>query len=128
MRKVLLVLIAGSIVGCSTYNTDTRPMNYGEKTLVSNKVAQMVDESETGKIDIREFEEVRCERVRITGSHMVHRHCYTVAEREASDRANQDEVRDRFGKMPCMERSFACSGASPQDPLSGLPNRGPGGG
>ena len=127
MRLVLVAVMAGSVIGCSTHNTDTRPMNYGEKTLVSNKVAQMVDESESGAIDTREFDEVRCERIRITGSHMVQRHCYTVSEREAADRANQDEVRDRFGASKCMDRSFACSGASPQDPISRLPNRGPGG-
>ena len=111
MKNLLAaIIVAPMITAC--VGTAERPMNFGESTIVSDQVAKMVNESETGAIDIRDHEDIRCERIRITGTHMLKRHCYTLAEKEASDKANQDAMRDEFGKVKCLDTTIggACHG------------------
>ena len=86
-------------------------MNEGEKTYVSNQVAQLVEDND-GVLDTREHDDVYCERIRRTGTHLVERLCYTRAEKEAMDRATQDELRRRFGAQKCLDQTVggACKG------------------
>ena len=80
-----------------------------EKTMVSDRVLAMVDEN-GGRLDIREHEDVRCKRIRLTGSHLVTRLCYTREEEEAMEKASRDKTIDRFGKIKCLDRtSTACN-------------------
>ncbi|MDX1569292.1 MAG: hypothetical protein R3200_02330 [Xanthomonadales bacterium] len=84
-------------------------MNKSEKTYVSDRVAQMVEEND-GVLDTREHEDVYCERIRRTGTHLVERLCYTRAERDAMVKAQQDEVYRRFGLIKCLDKaSGACN-------------------
>lgn len=107
MRRVLLLSILAIVVGCTA--THERPMNKSEKTYVSDRVAQMVEEND-GVLDTREHEDVYCERIRRTGTHLVERLCYTRAERDAMVKAQQDEVYRRFGLIKCLDKaSGACN-------------------
>ncbi|MDX1569291.1 MAG: hypothetical protein R3200_02325 [Xanthomonadales bacterium] len=113
MQRVLVSLVAFLfVVGCTA--TQERPMNAGEKTYVSDRVAQMVEEND-GSLDTREHEDVYCERIRRTGTHLVERLCYTKAEKNAMVKAQQDELRRRFGNIKCMDQTTggACSGGDP---------------
>ncbi len=94
-RIVFACLVSAVLVGCTTTSTEDRPMRDSEMTFLSPDVSEMLDESEDGELDIREHAEVRCERVKITGSHMVHRMCFTVAEEDGMGRAS----RDRFERI-----------------------------
>ena len=113
MKRCLSIIGAIVILGGCTA-THERPMNAGEKTYVSDRVAQLVDEND-GRLDTREHEDVYCERIRRTGTHLVERLCYTKAEKDAMVKAQQDEVRRRFGSIKCMDRTTggACSGGDP---------------
>ena len=104
--KVLSAALSAAILTAACTATDTRPMNYGEKTIVSAEVAALVNEK--GAIDIRQETDVVCDRVRITGSHMITRHCYTRTEQTDAERANQEAMRDNFGRVICM--NDYCSG------------------
>ncbi|MEM9302562.1 MAG: hypothetical protein AAGE01_10650 [Pseudomonadota bacterium] len=120
MRSTAL-LLALMTAGCAA--THDRPMNLGERTHVSPNVAQLVADAPDAAVDIRDRPEIRCTRFKRVGTHMVSRHCYTVAEAEASEGETRAEMQDRFGKQQCLNRSLACRQGSSQDPLS----RGPGG-
>ena len=102
MKKLSLAALVALTFGCTA--THERPMNDGEKTYVSERVAQLVEDNE-GILDTREHDDVYCERIRRTGTHMVERLCYTRAEKEAMVKAQQDEMTRRFGKIKCMDRT-----------------------
>lgn len=99
MKALLLPCLALLVAGCTA--THERPMG-GEKTMVSDKVLAMVDEND-GRLDIRDHENVRCKRIKLTGSHMVTRLCYTNEEDEEMDHRSSDKMRDRFGKIKCLD-------------------------
>lgn len=126
MRKVIglapLVLLAAGCV-----STQDRPMNFGEKTYVSDDVREIVANSESGSVDTREYSNIRCRRYKLVGTHMVTRYCYTSEEEEEMAKNSQDKMRDRFGKQSCLDRTLGsiCSNASPQDPFAGLAGRNP---
>ncbi len=128
MPRVMLLCFVVLSVGC--VSTQDRPMNKSEKTVLSEAVAEIVAEDQDGIVDIREHKQVRCTRFKRVGTHMVTRHCYTIGEEEESQLANQNRMRDRFGKMDCLDQTLsgACSNAALQDPFAGLPGRNPGGG
>lgn len=102
--KVATGMCVAFLCACST--TNMQPTHYSDKTVVSPKVAALVNEK--GAIDIRQETDVVCERVRITGSHIVTRHCYTRTEMTDAERANQEAMRDNFGRVICM--NDYCSG------------------
>ena len=109
MLRISFLLALALTAGCMA--THERPMNKAEKTYVSDRVAQLVDEND-GVLDTREHEDVYCERFRRTGTHLVERICYTQAERDAMVNAQQDETYRRFGLIKCMDRTVggSCSG------------------
>lgn len=82
-----------------------RPMRGSEDTILSDQVAKRLAESEQGYLDTREHSDILCRRVRITGSHMVTRVCYTMQEdedithetRKAMDRIYSTRARPRIG-------------------------------
>ena len=115
------------LVGCVA--THDRPMNDSEVTVLSNHVAKLVAEDEDGIVDTREHKDIRCKRFKRVGSHMVLRHCYTVGEEEESVAENRDKMRDRFGKLSCVDRTLGgvCSNADANSPFAQLPGRNPGG-
>ncbi|MEM1091979.1 MAG: hypothetical protein AAF552_11000 [Pseudomonadota bacterium] len=86
VNTALLALLA-AIAGCAS--TSERNMNAGERTLVSDEVAELVEE--LGEVDVRFAENVYCERIRRVGTHLVTRVCWDSREaarqsRQASDR------------------------------------------
>lgn len=95
MTKKLLPFALLLLTGCVA--THERPMNEVEDTIVSNQVLAMVDEA-GGELDIREEPKVRCERIRLTGTHMVTRHCYTLAESARSSEQTQNAYYRRYGQ------------------------------
>ncbi len=95
MKTVLLAVMALIVSGCVA--THERAMNESEKTVVSDQVLAMVDEA-GGTLDIREKPEVYCKRIRITGSHMVTRVCYTDREDKAMADETQATYYRRFGQ------------------------------
>lgn len=92
-------IMALALGGCVA--THERPMNQSEKTIVSDKVLAMVDEA-GGTLDIREKENVRCRRIRLTGSHITTRLCYTNEEERAIVEQTQEEYYSRFGLQKCL--------------------------
>ncbi|MFK7956839.1 MAG: hypothetical protein AB8B96_12170 [Lysobacterales bacterium] len=95
MKTILLAVMAFTISGCVA--THERGMNESEKTVVSDQVLAMVDEA-GGTLDIREKPEVYCKRIRVTGSHMVTRVCYTSREDEAMAEETKATYYRRFGQ------------------------------
>ncbi len=94
LMKTMILLTALITSGCVA--THERGMNDSEKTLVSNDVSAMVDEA-GGALDIREEPEVHCQRIKLTGSHMVTRLCYTGREEQASAEQTKATIYRRFG-------------------------------
>ena len=103
LRVFSTLLSAGLLTGC--ISTQDRPMNAREQTLLSPEVAKLVAADEDGILDTRQVPEIRCERFKRTGSHMVLRHCYTVGEEDEMVADAQGKMQDRFGKIQCLEGS-----------------------
>ncbi|MEM9305271.1 MAG: hypothetical protein AAGE01_24395, partial [Pseudomonadota bacterium] len=82
MLQRTLALGAATLFLSACIATHERPMNEGEKTIVSDAVAQKVDDA-GGRLDIRDDDTVICDRFKRTGTHMVTRVCYTLAEKRA---------------------------------------------
>ena len=95
LRIVCAGLVGALLVGCTTSGTQERPMRDSEKTVLSLAVTERLDESEDGQLDVREHADIKCERFKITGSHMVHRVCFTLAEEDGMGRT----TRDRFERI-----------------------------
>lgn len=74
-------------------------MRGSERTMLSAEVAERLDESE-GYLDTREYNDIRCRRVKLTGSHMVTRHCFTLAEQEAQAEQSQDRMERIMNDTP----------------------------
>ena len=102
MFRTFAVVVILFVSGCKSVATHERPMNESEPTMVSQRVAAMLDEN-GGTLDTREHDNVRCERIKITGSHMVTRLCFTKEEETDSIADNQNKMRDRFGMMKCLD-------------------------
>lgn len=109
MPRTLLCCAAVALAGC--ISTQDRPMNHGEQTMVSDDVRTLVEESKDGQIDTREFPDIRCRRFKLVGTHMVTRYCYSAREEEEALAENQDKMRDRWGKLKCLDRTVggACN-------------------
>ena len=107
MKLIPTLLMAFTLGACAAKHE--RIVNDGEKTIVSDKVLEMVLAAEDGLLDIREHENVRCRRIRIVGTHMVQRLCYTTEEEEEQARKTQAEYYAGFGANKCLDQS-ACGG------------------
>ncbi len=101
VNATLLALLA-AIAGCAS--TSERNMNAGERTVVSDEVAELVEE--LGEVDIRFAENVYCERIRRVGTHLVTRVCWD--SREAARQSRQ--AADRYHRA--MGIGTACSGGA----------------
>ncbi len=110
MLKPIITLFASFLlVACAnTYHTDERPQNDGEKTIVSNHVLAMVDQND-GKLDIRQHENIRCKRIKIVGTHIHKRLCYTTEEEERMAQQTYDAYYRNFGAIKCLDQSV-CQG------------------
>ena len=112
MKRTLITLTAAVVMaGCAA--THDRPMNKGEKTIVSDKVLAMVEEN-GGKLDIRKTDNVKCVRNRLVGSHMVQRVCYTLEEFEALAANNKKAYYARFGANKCLDQARGCRNRDPR--------------
>jgi hypothetical protein len=107
MKSLLFLVICIFLTGCHAKHS--RVMNKGEETLVSDQVRALVMAADDGLLDIRGEEKVRCERIRIVGTHMVKRLCYTTDEEEEMAHKTREEYFKSFGFQKCVDRS-ACSG------------------
>lgn len=109
MSKILIPVLAFAMLG-ACIATHERSMNAGEKTLVSDEVLAMVEEND-GSLDIREHDNVRCERLRLVGTHMVTRLCYTTEEEKKMAEESRKKYYGRFGAPKCLDQSSAsCQG------------------
>lgn len=110
MSKPILTLLASALlVACAnTYQVDERPQNAGEDTIVSDQVLAMVDQND-GQLDIREHENVRCKRIKIVGTHIHKRLCYTTEEEEQQAQETYDSYYRNFGVIKCLDQSI-CKG------------------
>ncbi len=97
--RLFYLCCAAALSGCLA--THERPMNYSEDTLVSDKVLAMVEEAD-GELDIREKPNVRCQRIRITGSHLITRLCYTTEEEKKIAKETRENYYRRFGAQKCL--------------------------
>ncbi len=104
---VLCVLLA-ACAGTQTAHVQERPMNDGERTQVSPKVLAMVDDS-GGKLDIREHKNVKCKRIKIVGTHIHKRICYTTQEEALLAKQTYDQYYRTFGHNKCLTPAV-CSG------------------
>jgi len=95
MNKLTFLAAFFMLSGCVA--THERPMNESEITVVSDDVMAMVDEA-GGTLDIRDKPEVYCKRIRVTGSHMVTRVCYTKREDHAMAEETQATYYRRYGQ------------------------------
>ena len=88
MKTLLTILIAITLCGCVAKHK--RILNDGEKTLVSDAVHALVMATDEGLLDICQHDNVRYERIRIVGAHLVTRLCFT-REEEAMMRKTREE-------------------------------------
>ena len=77
MKTLPVICLCTLLTACVT--AEQRLNNRSERTLLSAKVHTLLDES-NGTLDTREHADVGCERIRIVGSHLVTRFCYTSEE------------------------------------------------
>lgn len=104
--RLLGLMISVLLTGC--LGTHVRPMNRGEKTVVSDDVEALLAVSD-GAIDTRDFPDIRCRRYKTVGTHMITRYCYFKQEEEDSSQMNRDGMLDTWGRVPCVSRtSIAC--------------------
>ncbi len=103
MLKPISTLFACTVMmACAnTYHTDERPQNDGEKTIVSNQVLAMVDQN-NGTLDIRQHDNVRCKRIKIVGTHIHKRFCYTTEEEKRMAEETYDAYYRNFGPATCL--------------------------
>jgi hypothetical protein len=104
MKKLVLATLPLALAAC--VSTADRPMNDGEATFVSQEVRKIVEKSEEGLVDTREFPDIRCRRFKRVGSHMVNRYCYTKDEEDEALQRNHDTMRDRWAKQPCLDNTI----------------------
>ncbi len=111
MKTWSIILIALTVTACAgtnTYQTDYRPMNKSEKTLVSDDVREVVEASD-GQIDIRNHPNIKCKRIKLVGSHIHQRLCYTNEEEKKLAEENAARYYARFGLQKCLDSgSAAC--------------------
>ncbi len=104
MAVTVLLLSAGCV------GLDQRPMNKSEDTYVSDQVAAMVEDND-GVLDTRDTPDVKCKRIKLTGSHIHSRLCYTSAEEKRQAEETMDAYYRKFGAMKCLDKSAsACGG------------------
>ena len=96
--RLIALLCALALSACAA--THDRPMRASEKTLLSEEVGERLLAAEDGKLDIRDQKDIRCERVRTTGSHMVTRVCYTLGEDEDMSQYSQDRLERVMNDTP----------------------------
>lgn len=87
---------------------EQRGANRSEDTILSKQVEKLLAEND-GILDLREHPDVGCVRVRLVGTHMVKRFCYTNQEEKDAAQANQSSYYARFGPQQCLDQgSVAC--------------------
>ncbi len=96
MKSPILLVSVLLLAGCLA--THDRPMNESEETIASRTVMAMVEDA-GGTLDTREDPKVRCERIRITGTHMVTRMCFTEDEARWSQEETMNRYYRRFGQQ-----------------------------
>jgi len=107
MKTLLIILIAAMLCGCVAKHK--RILNESEKTLVSDDVHALVMAADEGLLDIRQHKNVRCERIRLTGSHITTRLCYTTEEEKEMVRRASEAYFRAFGFSKCLDQSV-CKG------------------
>lgn len=121
MYRLIAIFTLIALAGCSnmdTMQTDKRPMNAGETTLVSDQVLAMVD-ANGGSLDTREHNEVKCKRVKIVGTHIHRRFCYTTEEERQMAEETADRYYARFGLPKCLDGASVACQAGLEAPLGG---------
>ena len=99
--KILITLLTAALL-CGCLAKHSRMLNEGEKTLVSADVRELVLAAEDGLLDIREHKNIRCERIRIVGTHLLTRLCFTKEESREMARKTQEEYWKAFGFTKCL--------------------------
>lgn len=97
MRTTITLALCFGLAAC--VSKQDRPMRYSEDTVLSQEVSKRLDEQD-GELDVREHEDIRCERIRIVGTHMITRHCYTLGESAATADRNRNEIERRLSTTP----------------------------
>ncbi len=67
-----------------------------------------IAEKENGKVDTDKYPNVRCKRIRLTGTHLIKKVCYTSEEEEKLARQHVDEYYRTLGLRNCDDQS--CGG------------------
>ena len=109
MRRLLVVaIVALALNACAS--TQRRAMNDGERTLTTGTVRALVQSQ--GEVDVRFDERIRCERIRIVGTHLIQRFCYSGAD---AKEAARDAMR-RYSRSVTVGGCGAggCSGGGPR--------------
>jgi len=107
MKILLAILIATLLCGCLAKHK--RILNEGEQTIVSDDVRALVLAADEGLLDIRLHDNVSCRRIKIVGTHLVKRFCYTREEEREMYRKTQEEYWKAFGFNKCLNPGV-CSG------------------
>ncbi|MEM9302518.1 MAG: hypothetical protein AAGE01_10430 [Pseudomonadota bacterium] len=95
--RIIAILAVLVLTACTA--THERPMRASEKTLLSEDVSQRLAEND-GMLDTRKEKDIRCDRIKITGSHLVTRVCYTLGEDEDSSQMSQDRLERVLNDTP----------------------------
>ena len=120
MNKLFCCVMGLSLLCTACITQEQRAPNRSEDTILSKEVAKLLAQND-GVLDIREHPTVGCTRVRLVGSHLVKRFCYTSQEEKDSARANQDAYYRKFGPQPCLDTSHpACGGGVKRVPVAAL--------
>lgn len=118
----LLATLTTAVVVSGCISRHDRPANPGERTIISEDVAEKLAEN-GGALDTRDYPDIRCRRYKLVGTHMVTRVCSSVAEEEALAQESEDAARNVLGRQSCLSRSsLACNGGidEPGNPRRGI--------
>lgn len=108
MSKSIWCVLGLSLMLSACISQEQRGVNRSEDTILSKEVQRLLAEND-GILDIREHPTVGCVRVRLVGSHMVKRFCYTNQEEKDAAHANQNSYYESFGPQQCLDQgSVAC--------------------
>ena len=107
MKKLATLLTAVAITACAA--PDRRQADTDIPTRISPGVLAIA-EAENGVVDTDKHTDVHCERVKIVGTHLHERICYTQAESRAAARRHADAYYRRFGAgNRCLDQT-SCDG------------------
>ncbi len=115
MLKAIAISVGTIALASGCVGLDERPMNAGEDTLVSKNVLSMVEQN-NGRLDTREHANVGCKRIKLTGSHIHTRICYTTEEERLQAEHTADEYYRRFGSFGCGDPGSAACNAGGEEP------------